>query len=56
MNDIMSIKGRKITDVKLTKGSDEKKGTFDHLQLTLDDGRQIGFSSTDAEQDSTSCH
>jgi len=56
MDDIMSIRGSKITDVKLTKGLNDKKGTFDHLQLTLDDGRQIGFSSTDAEQDSTSCH
>jgi len=56
MNDIMSIKGNKIMDVKLTKGLNDKKDTFDHLQLTLDDGRQIAFSSTDAEQDSTSCH
>jgi hypothetical protein len=56
MKDIMSIKGSKITDVNLTKGSNEKKDSFDHLQLTLDDGRTIAFSSTDAEQDSTSCH
>jgi hypothetical protein len=56
MNDIMSIRGKKITDVKMTKGSDEKEGTFNHLQLTLDDGSQVGFSSTDAEQDSISCH
>ena len=56
MNDIMSIKGSKITDVKLTEGTSEKKDSFDSLQLTLDDGRQIAFSSTDVEQDSTSCH
>jgi hypothetical protein len=56
MNDIMSIKGSKITDVKLTKSLNEKKDSFDCLQLMLDDGRKIEFSSTDAEQDSTSCH
>ncbi len=56
MNDIMSIKGSKITDVKLTKGLNEKKDSYDCLQLTLDDGREIVFSSTDVEQDSTSCH
>ena len=46
MNDIMSIRGSKIADVKLTKSLNEKKDSFDHLQLTLDDGRKIGFSST----------
>jgi len=56
MNDIMSIKGSKITDVKLTKSLNEKKDSFDCLQLMLDDGRKIEFSSTDAAQDSTSCH
>lgn len=56
MDDIMSIKGSKITDVKLTKGANEKKDSFDCLRLTLDDGREVEFSSTDAEQDSTSCH
>ncbi len=56
MDDIMSIKGSKITDVKLTKGSNEKKDSFDCLQLTLDDGRRVEFSSTDAAQDSTSSH
>lgn len=56
MNDIMSIIGSKITDVKLTKSLDDKKDSFDSLQLTLDDGRKIEFSSTDAAQDSTSCH
>ncbi len=56
MDDIMSIRGSKITGVKLNKGTSEKKDSFDSLQLTLDDGRQIAFSSTDAEQDSTSCH
>ena len=56
MDDIMSIKGSKITDVKLTKGSNEKKDSFDCLQLTLDDGRKVEFSSTDAVQDSTSSH
>jgi len=56
MNDIMSIKGSKITDVKLTKGLNEKKDSYECLQLTLDDGREIAFSSTDVEQDSTSCH
>ncbi len=56
MKDIMSIKGSKITDVNLTKGLNEKKGSFENLQLTLDDGRTVRFSSTDAEQDSTSCH
>ena len=34
----------------------EKKDSFDCLQLMLDDGRKIEFSSTDAAQDSTSCH
>jgi len=56
MEDIMSIKGRKITDIKVTKGSNEKEESFDSLQFTLDDGRKVEFSSTDAEQDSTSCH
>ncbi len=56
MNDIMSIKGSKITDVKLNKGTSEKKDSFDSLQLTLEDGREVEFSSTDTEQDSTSCH
>ena len=56
MDDIMSIKGSKITDVKVTKGLNEKKESFDCLQLTLDDGRRVEFSSTDAAQDSTSCH
>ena len=56
MEDIMSIKGNKITDVKVTKGSNEKEESFDNLQFTLDDGRKVEFSSTDAEQDSTSCH
>ena len=52
----MSIKGSKITDIKVTKGSNEKEESFDSLQFTLDDGRKVEFSSTDAEQDSTSCH
>jgi hypothetical protein len=56
MEDIMSIRGSKITDVKVTKSLNEKKETFECLQLTLDDGRKVEFSSTDAEQDSTSCH
>jgi hypothetical protein len=56
MEDIMSIRGRKITDVMVTKGLNEKKESFECLQLTLDDGRKVEFSSTDAEQDSTSCH
>ena len=56
MEDIMSIKGSKITDIKITKGSNEKEESFDNLQFTLDDGRKVEFSSTDAEQDSTSCH
>ncbi len=56
MEDIMSIKGSKITDIKVTKGSNEKEESFDSLQFTLDDGRKVEFSSTDAEQDSTSCH
>ncbi len=56
MEDIMSIRGSKITDVKITKGLNEKKESFAGLQLTLDDGRKVEFSSTDAEQDSTSCH
>lgn len=56
MDNIMSIKGRKITDVELDKDLNEKKDTFNRLQLTLDDGRKVEFSSTDAEQDSTSCH
>ena len=56
MEDIMSIKGTKIMDVKVTKGLNEKKESFDCLQLTLDDGRKVEFSSTDTEQDSTSCH
>jgi hypothetical protein len=34
----------------------KKKDSYDCLQLTLDDGREIAFSSTDVEQDSTSCH
>ena len=56
MEDIMSIKGSKITNIKVTKGSNEKEESFDSLQFTLDDGRKVEFSSTDAEQDSTSCH
>ena len=56
MEDIMSIKGSKITGVKVTKGLNEKKESFDCLQLTLDDGRRVEFSYTDAAQDSTSCH
>jgi len=56
MEDIMSIRGSKITDVIVTKGLNEKKESFECLQLTLDDGRKVEFSSTDAEQDSTSCH
>jgi len=56
MKDIMSIIGSKITDIKVTKGSNEKEESFDSLQFTLDDGRKVEFSSTDAEQDSTSCH
>ena len=52
----MSIKGSKITDIKVTKNSNEKEESFDSLQFTLDDGRKVEFSSTDAEQDSTSCH
>lgn len=57
MEDIMSTKDSKITDVKGTKSSNEKKEAFECLQVTLDDGRKVGFSSTDAEQDySTSCH
>ena len=56
MEDIMSIKGSKIMDIKITKGSNEKEESFDSLQFTLDDGRKVEFSSTDAEQDSTSCH
>ncbi len=52
----MSIKGSKITDIKVTKGSNENEESFDSLQFTLDDGRKVEFSSTDAEQDSTSCH
>jgi len=56
MEDIMSIKGSKIMDIKVTKGSNEKEESFDSLQFTLDDGRKVEFSSTDAEQDSTSCH
>jgi hypothetical protein len=56
MEDIMSIRGSKITDVKVTKSLNEKKEAFECLQLTLDDGRKVEFSSTDAEQDSTSCH
>ena len=56
MENIMSIKGSKITDIKVTKGSNEKEESFDSLQFTLDDGRKVEFSSTDAEQDSTSCH
>ena len=56
MNHIISIKGSKIADVKITKSSDEKKDSFDCLQLTLDDGRKVEFSSTDTAQDSTSCH
>ena len=56
MEDIMSIRGSKITDVKVTKSLNEKKEAFECLQLTLDDGRKVEFSSTDAEQDSTSCN
>lgn len=56
MEDIMSIRGNKIKDVKVTKGLNKKKESFDCLQFTLDDGRKVEFSSTDAEQDSTSCH
>ena len=56
MEDIMSIRGSKITDVKVTKSLNENKEAFECLQLTLDDGRKVEFSSTDAEQDSTSCH
>lgn len=56
MEDIMSTKGSKITDVQVTKSSNEKKEAFECLQLTLDDGRKVEFSSTDAEQASTSCH
>jgi hypothetical protein len=56
MEDIMSIIGSKIADVKVTKGLNERKESFNCLQLMLDDGRKVEFSSTDAEQDSTSCH
>jgi hypothetical protein len=56
MEGIMSIKGSKITDVKVTKSLNEKKEAFECLQLILDDGRKVEFSSTDAKQDSTSCH
>lgn len=56
MENIMSIRGSKITDVIVTKGLNEKKESFECLQLTLDDGRKVEFSSTDAGQDSTSCH
>lgn len=56
MEDIMSIIGSKIADVKVTKGLNERKESFNCLQLMPDDGRKVEFSSTDAEQDSTSCH
>ena len=56
MEDIMSIKDSKIKDVKVTRGLNDKKESFDCLQLILDDGRKVEFSSTDAKQDSTSCH
>lgn len=56
MEDIMSIKGSRIKDVKVTRGLNEKKESFDCLQLILDDGRKVEFSSTDVKQDSTSCH
>ena len=52
----MSIKGSRIMDIKVTKRANEKEESFDSLQFTLDDGRKVEFSSTDAEQDSTSCH
>lgn len=54
MEDIMSIIGSKIADVKVTKGLNERKESFNCLQLMLDDGRKVEFSSTDVEQDSTS--
>lgn len=56
MEDIMSIKGRTIKDVKVTKGLSEKKESFDCLVLMLDDGRKVEFFSIDTKQDSTSCH